>query len=215
MTEEQIKHMADRFLGWALPPDFQPDNGISYTPTQHSMATETMPSGTNLFCSGQALAVSKGAAKEFLGNDGGCFAHALWSVRTFGGVLEHPWDSKAWPWFGLTVPPREGGWVKADNFGGWTCCIEQKTYGHHARKPTMLYAAGCDLPELAWGHTAPVYDQDLIARKGIKYVKKLGEVGTKGGGRDSHWRIYTPPAFRDLLLSIARTVELSISQAAE
>lgn len=164
---------------------------------------------------GQPLAVSKGAEKKLLGDDGGCFAHALWCVRTFGGLLEHPWESKAWPWFGLTVPPRTGGWIKAYNFGGMTCCVEQKTYGHHARKPTMLYSAGCDLPELAWGETAPVYDQNLIAKKGIDYVKKLGEVGTKGGGKDSHWRIYTPPAFRDILISIASTARPAFAVAAE
>lgn len=157
---------------------------------------------------GQPKAVSQGTPKEKLGNDGGCFAHALWAVRTFGGVLEHPWESKAWPWFGLTVPSRNGGWVVADKFGGMTCCVEQGSYGHHARKPTMLYAVGCRLPELTWGKTKPKYDQDLIARKGLAYVKRLGEVGTKGGGRDSHWRNYTPNPFRDVLLSIARTARM-------
>lgn len=152
---------------------------------------------------GQPLSVSKGKAKEFLGNDGGCFAHALWAVRTFGGVLEHPWESKAWPWFGLTVPPRSGGWVKADEFGGMTCCVEQKPYGHHARKPTMLYVVGGALPDMKWGETKPTYSKKLIAEKGIKYVKRLGEVGAKGGGKDSHWRIYTPVPFRNVLTSIA------------
>lgn len=30
------------------------------------------------------------------GDDGGCFEAALASVRAWGGVLEHPCDSKAW-----------------------------------------------------------------------------------------------------------------------
>lgn len=48
-----------------------------------------------------------------MGDDGGCFFHALWAVRTFGGVLEHPAHSHAWDkeWFNLTKPPRGGGWV--------------------------------------------------------------------------------------------------------
>ncbi len=28
MTEDQIKHMTDRFLGWKLPETFSPDGGI-------------------------------------------------------------------------------------------------------------------------------------------------------------------------------------------
>lgn len=30
MTEEQIKHMVSRFLGWKLPKNFNPDAGISF-----------------------------------------------------------------------------------------------------------------------------------------------------------------------------------------
>ncbi|MBM3642465.1 MAG: hypothetical protein FJX15_14380 [Alphaproteobacteria bacterium] len=39
---------------------------------------------------------------------------------------------------------------------------------------------------------------------GSARAKKLGEVGARGGGTDSAPRIGTPPAFRDLLISIAR-----------
>ena len=57
MTDEQIKHMVDRFLGWKLPENFDPDNGISFerfgnkgTPHQYDRA----PSGTNLLDAEQA-----------------------------------------------------------------------------------------------------------------------------------------------------------------
>src|ERR1700680_4051287 len=43
-----------------------------------------------------------------LGDDDGCFAAALASVRRWGGVLEHPADSRAWSAFILNPPPREG-----------------------------------------------------------------------------------------------------------
>jgi len=43
-----------------------------------------------------------------LGDDGGCFAHALLTVFKFGGVIEHPADSKAWDEFNLVKPPRSG-----------------------------------------------------------------------------------------------------------
>jgi hypothetical protein len=86
-----------------------------------------------------------------LGEDAGCFASALTAVRNYGGVLEHPRESHAWRWFGLRAPPVTGGWVPADAFGGWTCCVEQGRYGHFANKPTWLYAVGTDRRELAWG----------------------------------------------------------------
>jgi hypothetical protein len=40
-------------------------------------------------------------------------------------------------------------------YGGWTCCVEQGRYGHYARKPTLLLAYGCELPELDWGIGEP------------------------------------------------------------
>ena len=75
-----------------------------------------------------------------LGDDGGCFAAALAAVRQFGGVLEHPQDSHAWKHFGLLAPPRAGGWIWCDQYGGATCRVEQGFYGHFANKPTWLYA---------------------------------------------------------------------------
>lgn len=92
-----------------------------------------------------------------LGEDGGCFAAALTAVRNYGGVLEHPRDSHAWRWFGLLTPPAGGGWIRADGYGGWTCCVDQAHYGHPARKPTWLYVCGvdpADLPSLIWGAAA-------------------------------------------------------------
>jgi hypothetical protein len=59
MTEAQIKHMVDRFLGWKLPEGFNPDGGITFTKTggtaEHPHKYE--PSGTNLFDATQADAM--------------------------------------------------------------------------------------------------------------------------------------------------------------
>ena len=112
------------------------------------------------------------------GDDGGCFAAALASVRRWGGVLEHPEGSHAWAHFGLNKPPRAGGWIAADFEGGWTCCVEQGRYGHYARKPTWLLVYGVrDLPDLRWGKTEAQYDPAVVARMGLKRAKRLGEVG--------------------------------------
>lgn len=157
---------------------------------------------------GQPLFIKKTGIRKIKGDDDGCFEAALASLREFGGVLEHPWGSHAWAHFGLNVPPRAGGWIAADFHGGWTCCVEQGRYGHYARKPTLLLVYGVDpgdLPDLDWGIGEPRLDPEVVARMGLKRAKRLGEVGAKGGGKDSTPRIGTPPAFRELLLSIART----------
>lgn len=54
MTEEQVKHMVDRFLSWRLPKNFNPDNGISYKRPKYDPSIDATPSGTNLFDAGQA-----------------------------------------------------------------------------------------------------------------------------------------------------------------
>jgi len=143
---------------------------------------------------GQPLTVKRTGVRKVKGDDGGCFAAALAAARTYGGVLEHPWQSHAWPHFGLNVPPRKGGWVPVGD-GGWTCCVEQGRYGHYARKPTLLLVYGVafeDLPELDWGKSEPRYDSAVVARMGLKRAKRLGEVGARGGGTDSSARIHTP-----------------------
>src|ERR1700753_2282778 len=60
MTEEQIEYLANRFLGWRLPENFNPDDGISFDPIQnrgHAFESRRQPTGTNLFDAGQALAM--------------------------------------------------------------------------------------------------------------------------------------------------------------
>ena len=61
------------------------------------------------------------------------------------------------------------------------------------------------MPELDWGIGEPRLDPAIVARMGLKRAKRLGEVGGKGGGKDSTPRIGTPAPFRDLLISMART----------
>ncbi len=154
---------------------------------------------------GQPLFIKRTGIRKVKGDDGGCFKAGLASARKWGGIMEHPWGSHAWPHFGLNTPPREGGWIAADFHGGWTCCVEQGRYGHYARKPTLLLAYGCELPELDWGIGEPRLDPAVVERMGLKRAKRLGEVGARGGGTDSAPRIGTPEPLRDLLLSIART----------
>lgn len=158
------------------------------------------------FWAGQPLYIKRTGIRKVKGDDGGCFEAALASVRKWGGVLEHPWGSHAWPHFGLKVPPRNGGWIKADEFDGWTCCVEQGRYGHYARKPTMLLSYGTERPELDWGKSEAKFPEWAIEKHGLAYCKRAGELAFQGGGVDSSPRIHTPVAFRDLLISMARSV---------
>jgi hypothetical protein len=61
MTDEQVKHMVDRFLGWRLPENFNPDGGISFQKTHSERGPfgpqKYEPSGTNLFDATQADAM--------------------------------------------------------------------------------------------------------------------------------------------------------------
>ena len=57
MTDEQIKHMVDRFLSWKLPENFNPDAGISYTRPKYAPEVDARPSGTNLLDATQADAM--------------------------------------------------------------------------------------------------------------------------------------------------------------
>lgn len=158
---------------------------------------------------GQPLHIKLTGERKVKGDDDGCFAAAMAAVRQWGGVLEHPWGSHAWQHFGLNTPERSGGWIMADFLGGWTCCVEQGQYGHYARKPTLLYAFGTDLPSLRWGYRWANLDPAVVARMGLKRAKRLGEVGARGGGQNSTPRIHTPPEFRDLLISIAQSASPS------
>lgn len=142
--------------------------------------------------------------KRIKGDDGGCFRDALTAVRRFGGVLEHPEASHAWEWFGLERPPKTGGWVRANDGYGWTCCVEQGHYGHIARKATWLYTVRCELPNLIWGPSEgqrmdegfhSKAERDAARAAGQRPIKRLS----------TQQNLATPPAFRDLLISIAES----------
>jgi len=143
-----------------------------------------------------------------MGDDGGCFEHALWAVRAFGGVIEHPADSRAWGLFNLNRPTRGGGWIAADMVGGYTCYVEQGHYGHPSRKPTWLYVAGiapADLPELEWSLGEQRIPQEMIDRYGYEKARRIGVVAMMGGKDKVKKRNRSPLPFRDLLISIARS----------
>lgn len=134
------------------------------------------------------------------GDDGGCFASALGSVRRWGGVLEHPAYSDAWEAHGISRPITGGRWVRADDFG-WTCYVEQHRYGHRAKKAAWLYVVSpLPLPELRWGILSDKRAQALVSWCGNRVAS-----GEKRPRLTKRERSATPLEFRDLLLTIARS----------
>lgn len=127
------------------------------------------------------------------GNDGGCFKSALFDVRRWSGVLEHPAKSRAWDAYGLTKPVATG-WQRCMT-GGWVCEVWQSAYGHRANKATWLYYFGRALPpELRWDrpvgtHQVGFHDQRGPASNKPTLSKKEANA--------------TPVEFRDALIAIA------------
>ncbi len=147
------------------------------------------------------------------GEDGGCFASALASVRRWGGVLEHPAWSDAWAAHDLNAPPFTGGWVNADFFGGWTCHIEQGRYGHAAKKATWLLAYRAPLPQLRWGGVADGASEALVSWCGNRIsngcASQTVDRPDERRRLSSKEALSTPDEFRDVLLAMARGVSVT------
>lgn len=130
-----------------------------------------------------------------VGNDGGCFASALASVRRWGGVLEHPARTYAWPAFGLPTPTPGAAWTRVIGDPGWVCEVSQRAYGHPARKLTWLYYVGETAPVLLDPRKpAAVAQVSFCANHGDSPLPRLSKRAAAA----------TPPTFRDVLVELAR-----------
>jgi hypothetical protein len=76
-------------------------------------------------------------------------------------------------------------WGRADTLGGWTCAVDQGHFGHRARKPTWLYACRTARPALPSGPAAAAQPCEMMSHRE---------------------RTATPAMFRELLISLARSV---------
>lgn len=130
------------------------------------------------------------------GNDSGCFASALSHVERCGGVLEHPASTAAWPKFGLHRPVR-GAWTQSRR--GWVCEVWQSAYGHPANKATWLYYVGHKRPFcLRWDRPEGAY------KVGYRALSDNRPESQRRPTLPRWLREATPPAFRDVLLRLAR-----------
>lgn len=132
-----------------------------------------------------------GGAHNKPGNDNGCFRSALESVRKYGGVLEHPAQSRAWAWptFGLHEPHIIG-WRNIA-FEEWVCEVWQSAYEHKARKRTWLFYKG---------HHRP-FDLNWTRKPGTHQCGRFDRVKPTLSKKEAS---KTPIAFRDVLIRLAR-----------
>lgn len=136
------------------------------------------------------------------GNDGGCFAAALASVRKWGGVLEHPAKSHAWATFFLT-PPQSGGWLRC-GAGEYVCEVWQSAYGHKAAKATWLFYCGPSPADARWGRipgTHQVGFQDQRGKAANKPTLTKREANA------------TPPEFARWLVELAASSRVEARRA--
>jgi hypothetical protein len=131
-----------------------------------------------------------------IGDDEGTFYAALYAVRKWGGVLEHPAYSLAWSHYSLPRPIR-GTWMRSFFDPGWVTEVSQSAYGHPARKRTWLYLVGEPFP-LNWRDPRG----DKVVGAGIHSGEAAGR-----GRLTPDEALGTPIAFRDELLELAATAQ--------
>ena len=115
---------------------------------------------------------------------------AVKQVRKFGGVLEHPANSKLWMTMDLPLSQER------DEFGGWTLPIHQHWWGHRAEKKTRIYVVGVDpsgIPIMPYRMDEP--------------TRVIGDVGRSGFGKRPEVtkaeREHTPPELARWLVELA------------
>lgn len=113
---------------------------------------------------------------------------AIDQVRRWGGVLEHPDASTLWLARDLPMP----GWFP-DAFGGWSVLVDQVSWGHKARKRTLLYVVGLGPAEVTL-RTGGTPTHVVSTRKRSSRLPVLS--------REARRR--TPPDFAEWLVDIAR-----------
>lgn len=138
-----------------------------------------------------------------IGVDGGCFASALQSVFRWGGVLEHPAETKAWAEYALPEPKfsKWFGFLRSlpgrrSNALAYVTEVMQVDYGHPARKRTWLLYVGINRP-------APLLWEGRKASKVVGFCTNRcnrpvsDRLNSQASSR-------TPEAFAECLISLAR-----------
>ncbi len=124
---------------------------------------------------------------------------AVDKVRQYGGVLEHPKQSKLWPDKNLPLPNE------VDAFGGWTLPIYQCNFGHTAEKPTYLYIVGLSPERIPPMLITQGQDACIIGSHGRRSDGSRLQPGDYGYRKSCYRpdREHTPPKLAQWLVEIA------------
>lgn len=123
---------------------------------------------------------------------------AVAQVRAYGGMLEHPADSKLFRFCSLPKPGE-----LPDAFGGRTVEVEQCDWGHPTRKRTWLYCVGDRMLSFLLGQPRPPSREPThsICNGRGKNLKD----GTMRERATAEMARQTPIAFAEWLLDLAAT----------
>ena len=118
--------------------------------------------------------------------------HSVAAVRRWGGVLEHPAQSKLWEDQRMPVP-GDG------RLREYTVSIAQHHFGHQALKPTWFFIVGVDWQKV------PVFQLSLDFH--THQISGSFRSSSKRG-MSRRRRAATPPALASWLVAVARLVNL-------
>lgn len=155
-------------------------------------------------------------------SDRDCAPRAVEQVRAYGGVLEHPAESKLWEARGLPVPEfevRQNSGLRGralrisatrntagefvDSFGGYTIEVDQCEWGHVARKRTWLYLVGVPREALE-APPFPGREPTHHVSRDANRAKRNGYTLKRTGSKQN---LLTPPLFAEYLVRLARSVQ--------
>ena len=118
--------------------------------------------------------------------------HAVAMVQRFGGVLEHPADSRLWRYCLLPLPGE-----LPDAAGGRTYLVRQVAWGHACEKPTWLYVVGVP---------ADVVVRGILTGGTATHRVTSGPRGPVLPFAHAALRRRTPVAFAEWLIALAQRV---------
>lgn len=112
--------------------------------------------------------------------------HAVETLLEWGGVLEHPADTRLLHWVDLIPSIRK-------------VAIRQKDFGHQAVKPTLLLVVGsdpCQWPDMPLDLSPVTHVIGSSARSALPEVSKA-------------WRERTPPKLARWMVAVARLATMN------
>lgn len=116
----------------------------------------------------------------YKGTDADCGPRAVEQVRRYGGILEHPADSKL---FARTRMPAPGS-PRRDVWGGYTVEVFQSDWGHRALKRTWLYFVGCKPLPTPSRQRTPQSEVELMGKRERELTPPLLAAWLVGSARN-------------------------------